>query len=152
MLTKKQFAQAVLDKSMQDEGLKEFSPNLVLKSTSAGIAAEYLGILKNEELLDYLASRGGMLYTHVDEKTAKLNYLTMREMLEILPESVDSLSTDLEAENRTLHKALAQATDTMLTNATIMGDYKARLQRALDTLESESALKVVRAKQILKGE
>lgn len=91
MLTKKQFCECILNKFYDSEHLltKEWHNMYAFQSSCAGKAAAFLGLIKDQETLDYLASRGGILYMHLDKDT-KVTFLTMDEMLELLPlESVN---------------------------------------------------------------
>jgi len=90
MLTKKQFCECILEKFYKSEGVSsnEWKNVYALQSTCAGKAAAFLDLIQNQELLKYLDQRGGTLYMHYDVKTGDANFLTMEDMLSLLPESI----------------------------------------------------------------
>ena len=99
MLTKKELAWAIIRRNYEievskPEDLKNLSQGeifrLSLGSTNLGIAFETLGLITDQECLDYLSNRGGVLFTAIfPEKVDDDNFikvLTLRELLELLPD------------------------------------------------------------------
>lgn len=84
MITKKQFCEYILDKFCEEEDITpEQLEEHVTKSSSACVAAEYLGLLKTEELREYASERAGLYLTiYVPEPAT----LTTREFIDLLPE------------------------------------------------------------------
>ena len=85
MITKKQFAEAVLNKALKEEGLKEFCTSIIIASPSAAVAASYLGLLENEKDKEYAASTSGCLFSGFDNDKEPIN-ITTKWILDNLPE------------------------------------------------------------------
>jgi len=47
---------------------------------------EYLNMLKSEEAKEYVQSRDGIMYTYWDEDKSEVCVLSVRELLNLLPE------------------------------------------------------------------
>lgn len=73
------------------------SQHLVLKDSSVGLALNFLGLLTDPEMKEYISTRGGVLATYADEaayraastqeeKDTHLYILTVEQMLQILPD------------------------------------------------------------------
>ena len=94
MMTKRQYCEMIVHQAIKE---KNFSPeeitNYAYNSTSLGIALEYLGFINPKDtpdLYNYLQSRGGIVFVHYDEKTESSAILSMRELLELLPEDKEN--------------------------------------------------------------
>lgn len=101
MLTKKQFAKAVLYNQMDACNISRDTPlenliNMAFQSTHAGIALDVLGALDDDpEIQRYVSDRAGILYQYVEkvsmpngESDVHVHFLTMREMLDLLPDEL----------------------------------------------------------------
>ena len=92
MISKKQYCELVIEdfcrsEEMNREDLKEGN---VFKSSCLGVAMEYLGLIKDQEILEYVATRGGVLDTYANAEERVINMLTVRDMLSLLPETVEN--------------------------------------------------------------
>jgi hypothetical protein len=91
MLTKRQFAQVILDEFLTIKRgpnrykRRPWKDSMALQSTCAGKAALFLGLVKDPGIIDYLQQRGGTLYFTSDDHGNSF-FLTMDEMLGLLPE------------------------------------------------------------------
>lgn len=84
MITKKQFCEYILDKFCENEDITpEQLEEHVTKSSSACVAAEYLGLITNSWLKKYAESRAGV---HLYIGGRDPGILTTRELLDFLPE------------------------------------------------------------------
>jgi hypothetical protein len=95
MITKKDFAEYLIEAHAESENLSidevKNNPGLhTLKSTSCGLALDYLGLLDNYKVeKEYLESRGGSFITIFNkDKEPHLKCLSTREMFELLPETI----------------------------------------------------------------
>lgn len=63
---------------------------MILRSSCLAVAMEYLGLLESEEMKQYAASRGGMVFHYYtceeNPKRVIQATLTFRELLDLLPE------------------------------------------------------------------
>lgn len=84
MITKAQFCNYIIDSFCETEGIdrKEIQDHLG-KSSSACVAAEYLGLITNSWLKKYAESRAGV---HLYIGGRDPGILTTRELLDFLPE------------------------------------------------------------------
>jgi hypothetical protein len=88
MMTKKEFANLVIDKFCYDTGINrnELKESDIFKSSCLAVAMEYLNMLP-DNLKEYSSERGGVLFTNVDiENNNFVSCLTVRELLELLPD------------------------------------------------------------------
>ena len=90
MMTKRQYCEMIVHNVIKE---KNITPEEVIdyaySSTSLGIALEYLGFINptdTPDLYNYLQSRGGIVFASYDEKTENSAILSMRELLDLLPE------------------------------------------------------------------
>jgi hypothetical protein len=95
MITKKDFAEYLIEEyaNSEDISVEEVKNNPALhvcKSTACGLALNYLGLLDNYKIeREYLASRSGTFISVLDkESTNHLKFLSVREMFEMLPETI----------------------------------------------------------------
>lgn len=93
-MTKRQYCEMIIHNAIKEKNL---TPEEVItyaySSTSLGIALEYLGFVNPKDtpdLYNYLQSRGGIVFIHYDEKTESSAILSMRELLELLPEDKEN--------------------------------------------------------------
>jgi hypothetical protein len=98
MITKKDFAEYIINRHAESEGIspdevKKYPRIHVGKSTSCGLALEYLGFLNDYKLeKEYLVSRAGSFISVFDEENEPcMRSLSIREMFELLPESLPEL-------------------------------------------------------------
>ena len=95
-MTKKQFAKWIIinnstynrKEKFTKDSLKKLVPE-IYTSSSLGVALEYLGVITKEEFpkeYEYVQSRGGIYLTFMDNETEKLATLSVREVLDLLPE------------------------------------------------------------------
>lgn len=82
-MTRKEKCLEVLRKYCKNKGIKyeELSDDDCLKSSSVGIAMEYLGLIKSQEIMNYVSLRNGIVSI---EENLKIN--TFRDLLDSLPE------------------------------------------------------------------
>jgi hypothetical protein len=69
--------------------LSEINDECVFQSSSLGVAMEYLGLIKDENIKSYIKSRSGLMLNYFDDKNKKVHILTFRELLNLLPERLD---------------------------------------------------------------
>lgn len=89
MMTKAQFCRKTIEDFCRDEekDIDDLTESDCLKSTSVGIAMEYLGLIHDEILREYLSSRSGCFVgPYYDTKTQKVCTISFREFLSFLPE------------------------------------------------------------------
>lgn len=87
MLTKDQFAHALIERFRIEEELKsvdEISQHDILKSSCLAVGMERLGMLTEKSLVEYAASRGGSVFIYAKE--GDVEFLTAREIMEMLPD------------------------------------------------------------------
>ena len=83
MMSKRQFAECLVDKFCTDIGVnREDAHNHIAESSTLAVALEYLGELDKSELW-YARQRGGCAYTYFDKNPA---ILTIREIMSFLPD------------------------------------------------------------------
>lgn len=85
MITKKDFAEAILNKALSNERMKEFHPSIIISSSSAAVAAEYLGLLVDECDKEYASTREGVLFCGVNNENEPV-VISTRYILNSLPE------------------------------------------------------------------
>jgi hypothetical protein len=106
MFTKKDFAHYLIEKTAESEGVTEEdvkkNPDIyTYKSTSCGLALQYLGLLnEDKELNSYLESRGGTFLTYFYKPDSVNNkfigkYLSVEEMFDLLPEEIKTVKKDM---------------------------------------------------------
>lgn len=82
-----------LIQDMPNENLVHY----VGQSTNLGIALEELGVITKDsypEEYEYLSSREGYAYVYYDKKNNKMHILSFRELLNLLPETLDNDEQD----------------------------------------------------------
>lgn len=85
MMTKTDFCQMTIDKWKRDNNVDEVTEDDVFQSSCLGIAMDYLGLIKDKHIKEYLSSRGGIFFTHYINPIKSLSF---RELLELLPEEI----------------------------------------------------------------
>lgn len=85
MITKKQFCEIIIENFCRDNNT-QVNDGLVTQSSKVAVAMEYLGLIESEEMKEFASERGGILFLKFDEKTGKTDFLTVREMINLLPE------------------------------------------------------------------
>jgi len=89
MISKNQFCRHIVGEYCQHERIneKELSDAHCYRSGSLAVAMEHLGLIRDQETKDYVSSRNGLYITSFDNNPA--NILTMREMIDLLPNNVE---------------------------------------------------------------
>lgn len=92
MISKKQYCELVIEDFCRSEGINrdELKEGDVFKSSCLGVAMEYLGLIKDREILEYVDSRGGILDTYVNAEEKIINTFSLRDMLSLLPDEVEN--------------------------------------------------------------
>ena len=88
MISKDQYCKIMMQKFEKSEG-REAREEDILSSSVLAVAMEHLGLLKSDQYRQYAAERGGVLYTYWDFDKKGITMLSMREMLELLPDEVE---------------------------------------------------------------
>jgi hypothetical protein len=73
--------------------VKMFSNNInrdvvdadILQSSELAVAMEHLGMIKEDWARQYASERGGTLFLYIDEEERMPYFLTVRELLDLLP-------------------------------------------------------------------
>lgn len=92
MMTKEKFCRGIKEMFALSENIEVdyIKDHHIYMSSKLAIAMEYLGELTDQELQKYAASRAGLMvyYTAgiVEDQEANGNMLTVREILEMLPD------------------------------------------------------------------
>ena len=98
MITKKEYAQSIVDNFLDINCLREFREELITRSAALAVAAEYLGLLDTEEMVQYAGKvdslfmriGGGDSLLYGSDVEQEVKTITIREMLKLLPEEVSS--------------------------------------------------------------
>ena len=92
MISKKQYCELVIEDFCNSEEInrEELKEGDIYKSSCLGVAMEYLGLIKDQSNLEYVVTRGGILDTYVNAEERVINMLTVRDMLSLLPETVEN--------------------------------------------------------------
>ena len=92
MITKKQLCEAKLREIAQHEfGMKrpiditKISETIAFRSSPAGVCMEYLGLIKDPAIDQYVSSRGGLLILSHDENGEPVT-ISFRDVLESMKE------------------------------------------------------------------
>lgn len=92
MLTKSEFCKSIVEKECEMLGLERSKAHIgIYQSSSLAVALDYLGELNAIES-EYAQSRGGILHHYIDtqdDKPIGCYYLTVRELIELLPGDYD---------------------------------------------------------------
>lgn len=118
MITKKMLCEAIISKFVYDNKLlNKYNQYLnykneedtkllvshIAESTRFGIALVELGVITKEKYpkeYDYLSNRSGILIEHYDGEARKNSFLTLRELLNMLPNSLEEKpNTDINGMN-----------------------------------------------------
>lgn len=89
MITKSDFANHIIDKFCESERIsrEKLDEGDILKSSSLGVAFEYLDMIKDTELKKYVSTRGGT-FIFISGKNGDAKFLTTRELMNLLPETI----------------------------------------------------------------
>lgn len=95
MMTKEQFCKMMAYKHTNTDNVKELekmisdNSSIIYTSSCLAVALEYLLNFANThpELYKYTRTRGGVLHTYVDEESKTASILSMRELLDMLPDT-----------------------------------------------------------------
>lgn len=98
MITKKEYAQSIVDNFLEVNCLQEFREEFITRSAALAVAAEYLGLLDTEEMVQYASKvdslfmriGGGDSLLYGSDAEQEVKTITIREMLKLLPEEVSS--------------------------------------------------------------
>lgn len=90
MITKRQFCISLIEEYLSRNNMKDtkwqyISEGEITKSSTVTVAMEYLDLIKTEDGKFYAQSRGGVFRLCVEEESI----LTIREMIELLPETIE---------------------------------------------------------------
>lgn len=91
LLSKKDYCALILEESgvKDTENFTDFDENNITISSKVAVAAEHLGLIKDQKLKKYASSRDGILHTYSkigDDGNLKINIMTVRDLLEVLPD------------------------------------------------------------------
>ena len=91
MITKTQFCQHIIDSFCCNNNLKQkhLTEDFITQSSSLAVAMEFLGLLETPEFKEYAANRAGIFISVSNPDTNKIDMLTVREILELLPEAIN---------------------------------------------------------------
>jgi len=85
-MSKRQFAQSLVDKFCERENIEIWDArNYISSSSELAVALEYLGLLKDEDLW-YSKQRGGCAFTYFGDEDDSPAILTIREIMSFLPD------------------------------------------------------------------
>lgn len=87
MMTQKEFAQAILHKTLGE--VRNPTPEELRNSSSVAVAAEFLDMIESEEDREYARSRGGIFCLHANDGDPRV--LTVRDLLGLLPGTMEEL-------------------------------------------------------------
>jgi hypothetical protein len=92
LISKKQYCELIIEDFCRSEAInrEELKEGDVFKSSCLGVAMEYLGLINDQEILEYVATRGGVLDTYVNAEEKVINVLSTRDMLSLLPDEVEN--------------------------------------------------------------
>ena len=87
MMTKENFCKMIIKRFYRYENIpvENITEDNVTKSSSLGVAMEYLGLIKSKHLKEYISQREGIYDTFIDEDNI-YHVISVRDMLDILPE------------------------------------------------------------------
>jgi len=88
MITKKQFSEIQIKKFCYKNNTTRdvLGDGWIYNSSTLAVCMEYLNMLKSEEAKEYVQSRDGIMYTYWDEDKSEVCVLSVRELLNLLPE------------------------------------------------------------------
>lgn len=88
MITKDQFANDIINKFCESEGIKreELTEGHVFRSSAVGVAMDHLNLITDESLKNYIDNRAGSFITIFEGKD--ISMLSVREMLKLLPDTI----------------------------------------------------------------
>lgn len=103
MLTKKEFAEMIIDEFCESEKIQRADAhNHIYASSRLAVALEFMGELSTFEQ-EYSRTRGGTEYRtpvfNEDGTFKDLHILSTRDMLEMLPYTLNSRNTDMSINN-----------------------------------------------------
>lgn len=93
MLTRKEFAEAFVEDYCKGHGFnRKEAKQHIYASSCLAVALDFLGELSDDlDAKAYASERAGILYSYIvkdnEGKFENVKYLTMRDMLDILPEN-----------------------------------------------------------------
>lgn len=90
MITKKQFCEIKIKEYCKDNNISidELEEGMCFTSSTLAVCMEYLGLLKDNSIKEYVASRGGTMYVYGNRETGEVAILSIREFINLLPESL----------------------------------------------------------------
>lgn len=91
MISKEQFCKILIKKFERSEG-RFPTEHDITSSSCLAVAMEYLGLLKTPMYTQYASERGGTLYAYTDEEKRGMRFLTVRELIDLLPEHVELMT------------------------------------------------------------
>lgn len=111
MMTKEQFCRMIIarEKGVDHNRSDESLVPMIYSSTSLGIALETLGVITPEKYpteYEYLQSRGGVLYAYFDRKDEEVYQISMRELLDLLPDKIVKAKAETTEDFRNIISSL----------------------------------------------
>jgi hypothetical protein len=92
MITKNQYCRMLISEFAKTAGLTsdQITESHIYESSSLAVAMEYLGLLRDQRAIQYAAERGGIAHHYIEIIDGKCvqGTLSVREMIELLPETV----------------------------------------------------------------
>jgi hypothetical protein len=86
-MTKKRFCKMQIQDYLLDNELTEIDDSAVYQSSTIAVCMEYLGLIEDEEAKEYATCRGGNLFSYYDKDEKDVAILSVRELIELLPEN-----------------------------------------------------------------
>ena len=90
MITKKHFCEIKIREYCEDNDISidDLKEDICFSSSTVAICMEYLGLLKDNSIKEYVSSRGGTMYVYGNRETGEVAILSTREFLDLLLESL----------------------------------------------------------------
>lgn len=94
-MTKIQFAKSIVSSFRINNEITNDVPDIdlesyVFQSSALGVALEFLGLIINEDIQEYVSTRAGCLYSYADtpegSSEPEIAFLTVRDILQLLPD------------------------------------------------------------------
>jgi len=89
MITKREFAEYIIDKYKCKERKTEVNDSDAYRSSGVGVAMEFLGLLTDKKIKEYVSYRGGTFLVDIYRLSKEPVIISVRDMLQILPDKID---------------------------------------------------------------
>ena len=86
MFTKTQFCKMIVNKHLREEDKEKLEDWDILQSSTLAVCMEHLGLIQSNEAKEYASTRGGIIYTYIDDESKEVHILSTRELIELLPD------------------------------------------------------------------